>query len=292
MTVEAAELKRDASPGADSAGTLPRGERVTVVEDRGRWLRVKTGGGALGFLPADSVETDAEKLTRERRAGKILSFPPVFGVVAEDTDVLLAPFASAARAGRLSRGTAITIHAVDHAYYAFRRPEGGIAFVNSSDVDLVPPDPRRPAIVPQAGAALKDVVVSDARRELTPVVPENPESMSPESPTARGSEPPGAPRAEAPPDADVVEQAVLVSKVDPDYPPAARSAGVEGLVVLDATVGANGRVTDVTVVRGLPLGITDAAVEAVWRWQYRPARGRSGPVASHKQVRIVFELNQ
>ena len=91
---------------------------------------------------------------------------------------------------------------------------------------------------------------------------------------------------------DPVEPAVLVSKVDPVYPEAARSAGVEGTVVLDATIAPDGHVADVTVVRGLPLGISDAAVEAVRRWQYRPARTRAGPVASHKAIRIAFELNQ
>ena len=72
----------------------------------------------------------------------------------------------------------------------------------------------------------------------------------------------------------------------------ARKSGVEGTVVLDAQIGANGRVEDVQVLRGLPLGLSEAAAEAVRRWQYRPARGRTGPVPSHKTVRIVFTLGR
>ena len=285
VTAEIAELKKDPSAGSGAAGALPRGARVTVLEDRGRWLKVRAEKGLVGFLPAETVETDAERQTRERRSAKILSFPPVFGVVAAETDILLAPYPSAARAGRLRPGTPVPIHAVDHAYYAFRRPEGGIAFVNSADVDLVPPDPSRPAIVPAGGRALKDVAVKNLQPSEAPT-PQAGES-------AEGAGTPGPPPVSAgEPSGEPLEQAVLVSKVDPVYPDAARRSGVEGTVVLDATIGADGRVTDVAVVRGLPLGVSEAAADAVRRWQYRPARGRFGPVPSHKTIRIVFELHE
>jgi protein TonB len=78
--------------------------------------------------------------------------------------------------------------------------------------------------------------------------------------------------------------------VDPAYPASARSAGVEGTVVLDAEISETGEVTSVTVVRGLPMGVSESAVAAVQRWRYRPARGRMGPVSSHKTVRIQFTL--
>ena len=89
---------------------------------------------------------------------------------------------------------------------------------------------------------------------------------------------------------EALEPPVLVSKVDPLYPESARRAGVEGTVVLDVQISVRGRVEDVQVLRGLPLGLSEAAAEAVRAWHYRPARGRSGPVASHKTVRIVFTL--
>lgn len=284
VTVEIAELKKEASASSPAAGALPRNARLTVLEDQGRWLKVRAGKGLVGFLPAETVETDAERETRERRSAKILSFPSVFGVVAAETDVLLAPYPSAARAGRLRPGTAIPIHAVDHAYYAFRRPEGGIAFVNSSDVDLVPPDPRSPAIVPAGGRTLKDVAVKSVSPSEVPTPTEG------EAPEKRA----GAGPFSSPPRSsdEGFEPPVLVSKVDPVYPDVARRSGVEGTVVLDVMIGEDGRVIDVAVVRGLPLGVSEAAVDAVRRWKYRPARGRDGPVASHKTVTIVFQLNE
>ena len=81
-----------------------------------------------------------------------------------------------------------------------------------------------------------------------------------------------------------------MSKVDPEYPEAARRAGVEGTVILDATISETGEVTRVAVERGLPLGVSEAAVAAGRHWKYKPARGRAGPVSSHKAIRIVFSL--
>jgi outer membrane biosynthesis protein TonB len=51
-------------------------------------------------------------------------------------------------------------------------------------------------------------------------------------------------------------------------------------------------VTHVEVVNGLPFGLSEAALAAVKRWRYRPARGPSGPVASRKEVRIEFRLRR
>jgi TonB family protein len=53
------------------------------------------------------------------------------------------------------------------------------------------------------------------------------------------------------------------------YPDAARQAGVKGVVIVECTIGADGRVTDARVLRGLPL-LDDAAVNAVKQWVYAP----------------------
>jgi TonB family protein len=281
IVADSADLLREPEATAAAAGTLPRGERLTILSERGQWLQVRTGKGAEGFLQADAVETDAERSTREERGKKILAFTPVAGVVAEGTELRLAPFASAARAGHLDRGTAVPIYAVDHDFYAVRSADGGLAFVPSSDIDLVPPDPRRPVIVPDAGKTIKDVTV----RNLVPS--ERSPSSSTESPIEAASR-----ESEMPPADEPLQPAVLVSRVDPEYPEPARRSGVEGTVLLDATISDTGQVTQIAVKRGLPLGVSEAAVSAVRRWKYEPARGRGGPVASHKEIRIVFSLSE
>jgi TonB family protein len=283
VTTESADLRREATGRAPLVATLPRGARVTVVADSGDWISVKTAKGETGFVPAESVERESDRAARERRAEKILSFPPVFGVVAEDAPVRLAPFPLAPRAGRLARGSTIAIHGVDHDYYAFKGSDGGLAFVQSDAVDLVPPDPKKPAIAPAAGSKeLRDLSINDVAVSSAPALPAETDAET------------APPEAAEPPETsdEALEPAVLVSKLDPVYPESARRAGVEGTVVLDALIGKNGRVEEVQVLRGLPLGLSDSALEAVRRWQYRPARGRSGPVASHKTVRIVFTLGR
>jgi protein TonB len=61
----------------------------------------------------------------------------------------------------------------------------------------------------------------------------------------------------------------LVHRVNPDYPPIAISARKEGVVILEATVDANGAVSEVRVLRSEPL-LDKAAVDAVRQWRYAP----------------------
>lgn len=268
------------------ARNLERGARVKVLEDRGAWLEVEAEG-EKGFLAADAVERERDQAAREKRAKSILAFPPVFGVVAQETDVVLAPFPMAPRAGRLRPGEVISIHSVDHAYFAFRTREGELAFVRSAEVDLVPRDPSRPEIVPDPSRALRKLTIRDLE-SAGPALPEDfgaPEEMAEKLP--REDE-----ESEQPEGGEVLEHAVLLSKVSPVYPESARRLGIEGSVVLEVAIDASGRVREVEVVRGLPYGLSEAAVEAVRRWQYRAARGPSGPVSSRKMVRILYSLGR
>ena len=287
VTVPAAPLKREPGARAESVVDLKRGDEVTVLADRGAWVEVRAKS-AIGYLRAEQIERDQEREAREERAKKILSFPAVYGVVAEETPVLLAPFPFAPQAGTLSKGTGIQIHAVDHAYFAFQDKANGVAFVASADVDLVPPDPKSPDIVP-GSASLRRLSTVDLNPEPTPI----PTPLFPPEANAAGERPAPVPPP-APPRAPVsggsVEPAVLVSKVDPEYPDMAVRAQVEGSVVLEIEVDEAGNVANVQVSRGLPFGLSDAAAVAVRQWKYRPARGPDGPIPSRKTVRILFAL--
>jgi TonB family protein len=71
----------------------------------------------------------------------------------------------------------------------------------------------------------------------------------------------------------------ILERVTPEWPPAARDAGVVGIVILQADVALDGSVRDVRVVRGVPM-LNDAAIEAVRHWRFEPAGsdGRLDPV--------------
>jgi len=75
-----------------------------------------------------------------------------------------------------------------------------------------------------------------------------------------------------------------LQRVPPVYPPPARNAGIEGDVVLDVVIGADGTVDSAIAVRGDPF-LTQSAVDAVKQWKTKP----SG-VEVRTQVTIKFSL--
>ena len=77
--------------------------------------------------------------------------------------------------------------------------------------------------------------------------------------------------------------------VAPVYPPVAQSARVQGVVILEAIIGPDGRVTDVKVLRSVPL-LDDAAITAVRQWEYTPTLLNGVPVPVIMTVTVNFAL--
>ncbi len=89
----------------------------------------------------------------------------------------------------------------------------------------------------------------------------------------------------------VATQVVCKICPDPAYSDEARKAKLQGLVTMRVLVGADGRVRDVQVTRGIGLGLDESAVRAVRSWQFIPARdGARRPVASWITIETVFRL--
>lgn len=81
----------------------------------------------------------------------------------------------------------------------------------------------------------------------------------------------------------------LTSSVKPDYPPLARLQRVEGDVVIQAEISATGSVGLLKVVSG-PAILQQAAMEALRKWKYEPARLNDQPVALQVLVTIRFRI--
>ena len=81
-----------------------------------------------------------------------------------------------------------------------------------------------------------------------------------------------------------------VRKVNPVYPAIAQSARVQGVVILEATIGENGKVKDVKVLRSIPL-LDQAAIDAVRQWEYTPTLLNNVPVPVIMTVTVQFTLN-
>ena len=77
--------------------------------------------------------------------------------------------------------------------------------------------------------------------------------------------------------------------VNPVYPPIAQSARVQGVVILEATIGPDGRVQDVKVLRSIPL-LDASAIEAVKQWVYTPTMLNNVPVPVIMTVTVNFTL--
>ncbi len=81
---------------------------------------------------------------------------------------------------------------------------------------------------------------------------------------------------------------VRISGVHPTYTQAALRAGIEGTVILEATIDREGRATDIQVVKSLPLGLTERAIEAVRTWRFEPATLGGRAVAVYYHLSIHF----
>jgi TonB family protein len=86
-----------------------------------------------------------------------------------------------------------------------------------------------------------------------------------------------------------VSLGLLVKKVAPAYPPDARDAHIQGIVVLQANIDKEGDVSNLVLVSGDPM-LAPAAIEAVQQWKYRPylLNGQAVEVETTIQVNFVL----
>jgi protein TonB len=86
-----------------------------------------------------------------------------------------------------------------------------------------------------------------------------------------------------------IKPPVKTKNVVPTYPPNARAARIQGAVILDVTIGTDGKVKDVKVLRSVK-GLDDAAVQAARGWEYKPTIIDGHPVQVITTVPMVFTL--
>jgi protein TonB len=85
-------------------------------------------------------------------------------------------------------------------------------------------------------------------------------------------------------------QGSLVRRVDPVYPPLARSVRVQGQVVLAAIISKAGTIQHLQVLSGHPM-LVNAALEAVSQWRYRPYVLNGEVIEVETQITVNFKLN-
>ena len=101
---------------------------------------------------------------------------------------------------------------------------------------------------------------------------------------------PPVPTARPPATGGQMETPRLIASPNPLYPAAARAQSLEGVVALDALVDAAGNVAEVKALSG-PILLRQAAIDALRKWKYQPARLNGLPTSTHMQVNIAFKLH-
>jgi periplasmic protein TonB len=82
-----------------------------------------------------------------------------------------------------------------------------------------------------------------------------------------------------------------ISGLPPEYPPIARNAGVQGLVILEAVIDEHGEVGRIKVLRSQPL-LDHAAIAAVEQWRYTPTLLNGVPVSVLMTITVNFTLQK
>jgi TonB family protein len=82
----------------------------------------------------------------------------------------------------------------------------------------------------------------------------------------------------------------LINKVAPKYPKKARRNGIQGVVVICATIGKDGKVRNLRAASG-PEELVPAAMDAVKKWRYQPYEVKGEIVEVDTDIRINFKLD-
>lgn len=92
----------------------------------------------------------------------------------------------------------------------------------------------------------------------------------------------------SPKDADV--RATVTAKPKPSYTKEARRNGIQGFVVLRVLLSARGKISRVRVVKGLPSGLTENAIRAACKMEFKPAMKSGQAVSEWLVAEYVFRL--
>jgi TonB family protein len=137
----------------------------------------------------------------------------------------------------------------------------------------------------------------EVQRPVIPIEALDSEEVVEEIPntTLDPSEVSSAPLPVPPPPADAFSvydrKPLVLVRVAPEYPQLARNMGIEGVVLCRLTIGTDGRVEEVVVLRSTAQALNEHAVAALKQWVFRPAEQSGNPVRVTIVVPCRFSLD-
>jgi TonB family protein len=88
-----------------------------------------------------------------------------------------------------------------------------------------------------------------------------------------------------------VRAPIVTRKVEPQYTDDARKGRISGIVIIETLVDKAGNVKDAVVLKGLPDGLSEAALSAVKQWQFQPATLNGEPVDVIFNLTVNFKVD-
>jgi TonB family protein len=147
-----------------------------------------------------------------------------------------------------------------------------------------------------AGAARKTEAKRDPALDVLPgikaiITPKSGVEASP-SQNAAGDPDPATNRIQAFDASEVTKRALVVLKPEADYTEEARANQIEGVVKLSAVLSQTGSVTQISVLEGLPYGLSENAIRALRHLLFIPASKDDRRVSQTITIEYAFNLNE
>jgi periplasmic protein TonB len=165
------------------------------------------------------------------------------------------------------------------------------------DADRIPDTPADPAPEPAAGPVIAESSLFGSQNGVQGGLPGNEDGGVLTSPGTGGIGWAG-PVAEPEPRNEIVrfngtmKKPAQLSGRQPRYTELARRAGIQGTVILEAVIDKKGRVSNVRVLKGLPMGLDAEAVSAVQEWIFEPAQMDGRPVSVYYTLTVNFQIQR
>ena len=167
---------------------------------------------------------------------------------------------------------------------------GNAAAPGNPAIIFLKPSPRLPSGMPPANDDGPPQISTSGPGISGPFGPGSPDGVRDALGVGTRSIMPARPVTAAPPvRISHMSEGDLVRKVLPTYPPLARTARIQGQVVLQAVISKEGIIENLKVLLGHPM-LVPAAKEAVRQWRYRPYILNNEPVEVETQITVNFSL--
>jgi TonB family protein len=285
LTVLPASIRVRTEPQARApvVAQAKSGDRVTMLEDRGAWVRVETTEGLSGWAERAYLERTAERERRLKRYEAIRRLPPLKGVATDRAPLYAGPGIFYPLVGELPGDSGVTVFTRDHDFYAIDL-NGSIGYASVDAIDVSSTGTRQLDV---ASAETPPTETTETAPPPTETTATEPLPMPAQAPVAESNEPSGGVYTAVPPGGTQPEE---VDRVIPMYPAAARRANVAGPVVVRGIVRRDGTIDNVEIIRDLPYGLGESARRAVSRWRFRPATFAGEPIDVYYTVTVNFKL--